>query len=94
MELKRTHYLMIGLVLLFVGVQFRLVEGFVMNKSVSGFMADHLDSKPKGVAVAFTQVADVPQKSRTLSPPRWLAWTFISLGAVMTVYSFALPKNE
>lgn len=90
MSLNRTHYLMIGLVFLFIGVQFRLVEGFVLNKPTSQFVSDKFSSRPKGITAVFSQGTDI----RTLNPPKWLAWTFISLGAVLAVYSFALPKNE
>lgn len=92
MSFKRTHFLMIGLVMLFIGVQFRLVEGFVLNKPTSQFVSEKFGSKPKGIAAVFTQSG--PTSIRTLEPPKWLAWTFISIGAVLGVYSFALPKTE
>lgn len=95
MELNRNHYLTIGLVVMLLGVQFRLVKSYTLTEQSSQFIAKNLNlSEPAAPApmVAFFNVAGTPQSKRQFSPPRWLGFSFISMGVVLVLQSFAMKK--
>ena len=88
---------MLGIVVLLLGVNFRLVDAFVLNESASKVFNERLAPKSQPVAqetyaVSLDPVDDwweqgsSPAPSaprRTVRPPNWLGWSLISVGAVM-----------
>jgi hypothetical protein len=93
MELNRTHYMMIGLVLLAMGIQFRRVESFVLTERATEVIAKRLktqDTATSAFIPAFTSGALAPQ--RVVKPPRWLGYVLLSAGGVMVLHSLAMPK--
>ncbi len=93
MELNRTHYLIIGLVLLALGVQFRRVESFVLNQKTTEVIAKRL-KKTETVATTFVPslATSPPASKRVVKPPRWLGYVLLSAGGVMTLHSLAMPR--
>jgi hypothetical protein len=87
--------LAVGVVALLLGIQFRAVESFVLNEPTSRFIETRLQKSHdihNGHYGAYPEFGhhdpwnagftmSTPRKS--ISPPRWLAWSFISLGAVL-----------
>jgi hypothetical protein len=94
MTLHRHHYFLLGLVLLFLGIQFRLVESFVMNAPASEFvskrMGDEKEQATLGIASLFSPAASTPL--RKVTPPQWLGWVLLSLGSVLVLHALAMPK--
>lgn len=88
---------MIGAVILFAGFQLREVDSFVLNETVTKVINDRIaktvgDSadKPKEAAVFDPYYMDMPEikkatmpTKRSIRPPRWLAYSFLSIGAVL-----------
>jgi len=93
MELNRNHYLTIGLVVLALGIQFRRVESFVLNKEATAFIAKRIKTQ-QTVTTTFVPslVTDPPPAKRVVKPPKWLGWAMVSGAAVMILYSLVLPK--
>jgi hypothetical protein len=96
MELNRNQFFMLGLVVLFLGIQLRFVESFVLNDKATKFLAERL-SKDKPVASAIAPTLDIaPSGSsgslRTIKPPEWLGWALISVGSVLILHSMAMKK--
>jgi hypothetical protein len=93
MEFNRNQWMMIGLVILALGVQFRMVESFVLNQKTTEIIAKRLH-KNDVVAPAFMSALDMsaPPSQRIIKPPRWLGFMMISVGAVLMLHSLAMPK--
>jgi hypothetical protein len=89
-KLNRNHYFLIGLVLLFLGVQFRMVDTVVLNEPVSQVMRNRV--QPQGSQpLAFAQRLVTPQL-HAVQPPKYLGWVLLSVGGVLVLQSFAMPK--
>jgi hypothetical protein len=84
---------LIGIVLLGLGIQFRLVKSFELNERASQFVAQRI-AKPAAAAtttyVSYDPLDDWPASPappavtvRSITPPRWLGWSFISVGVVL-----------
>lgn len=98
MEFNRNHFFVLGTVLLLVGIQFRCIESFVLNEESSRFIAKRLDWKQKNAVTSpfpsLLSVMSPPATRRTVRPPRWLGWSFISVGGVLMLHSLAMRRPE
>lgn len=83
----------LGVIILTIGVQLRVVDTFVLNEEATKVVNKRLIRQPAPeVSQAsfsdpyFTpppvEPAPLPTK-RSISPPRWLANAFISIGAIL-----------
>ena len=94
MELNRHHYFFAGLLILFLGLQFRMVDAVVLNERSTNFLADKLGKSPVEQSSPLRQFfpAAGPLPRKTVRPPQWLGWCLMSVGAVLVLHSLALPK--
>jgi len=100
MDINRNHFMMIGVVLLIMGVQFRSVDAFVIKQSTSQFVAKRLKGKPKTPSMQMAAPMEqsavengwIPESRRTLRLPRWLGLALISVGAVLILNSLVMRK--
>jgi hypothetical protein len=97
MEFNRNQYLMAGLVVLMLGIQLRLVEGFVLNERATSFLHQRVQAmrgQPMASASesATLLASPLPGTRHTVYPPNWLGWSFVSVGSVLILYSLALKK--
>jgi hypothetical protein len=92
MELNRNHYFVIGVVLILIGIQVRMVDTFVLNKEAS----DRLIPKPERTLandLSFTNlVSNTTDVRKTITPAPWIGWLVLSAGAVLTLHALAMPK--
>jgi hypothetical protein len=96
MELNRNQYFMAGLVIFLLGMQLRAVDTYVLNERATQFIAQRMQQmKSRQVASAGdlgALVAHPPGAKHSLHPPKWLGWSLVSVGGVLTLYSLALKK--
>ena len=94
MEFNRNQYFMFGLVLVFLGIQFRMIETFVLNEKASRFIAEKVQpAMSSGDAGARSFLPAVgPTPRRTVRPPQWLGWALISMGSVLILHSLAMKR--
>jgi hypothetical protein len=97
MELNRNQYFLAGLVILLLGIQFRMVDTFILNERATQFLAQRLQQvQPQPLASASDLptlvAAQAPIAKHRLRPPRWLGWSLMSVGSVLVLYSLALKK--
>jgi hypothetical protein len=94
MELDRNQWFMIGLVVLFLGIQVRMVDTVVLNEKASKVLAERVQpvvSDGSGEFPRFlASVGPVPR--RTVKPPPWLGFALISVGTVLILHSLAMKK--
>jgi hypothetical protein len=93
MEINRNQWMMIGLVILALGVQFRMVDSFVLNQKTTEIIAKRLHQDDV-VANTFMPAFNLqaPPSQRVIKPPRWLGFMMISVGAVLILHSLVMPK--
>jgi hypothetical protein len=95
MELNRQHYLATGLIVLLLGLQFRIVESYTLTAESSQFLAKALKKQNQASSpplMAVFNVSTPPASQREIKPPRWLGFAMISLGAVLILQSLAMRK--
>jgi hypothetical protein len=88
MEFNRNQFFMIGVLLVLLGVQFRLVESATLNEKTTQFLAAHSGAAASG----FMAVMPGSVGHKVIQPPQWLGWAFISIGAVCILHSLAMKK--
>lgn len=94
MDLNRNQFFLLGLLVLFLGIEFRMVDSFVLNEKCSKFLIDRAAANDTTVRMAqfFPAVGPTPRK--VIRPPDWLGWAAISAGAVLVLHSLAMKKPE
>ena len=92
--MNRNHYFLIGLVILFVGIQLRMVESFVLNDKATAWVAARTDDSQTTPGEMFVRAfpALAPEQKRTITPANWVGWAVLSVGAVLVLHSLAMPK--
>ena len=88
---------LMGVIILFFGVQLRAVDTFVLNEKVSSIINKRIAAKTPAVAPARqaglydpywgledqTPKAPALPRLRRITPPRWLGYSFLSIGAIL-----------
>ncbi len=97
--MNRNHFFLLGLVLLYLGLQFRFVETFILNDKSSKFLAQRMNSAENSPTLNLTQAAQrffpatlAPSSSRSVTPPDWVGWALLSIGSVLVLHALAMPK--
>ncbi len=95
MTLDRNRYFMFGVILFLLGIQFRMVDSFVLNegstRALQRIAKEAKVADAKGVtASSFMQSAPLPKK--TFKHPPWLGFILLTAGGVMSLHALVLPK--
>ena len=88
MDLNRNQFLFLGVVVLLVGIQIRMVSSYVLTTDATRFLAERT-GKANSMSIAGAG-GIYPRK--VLQPPDWLGWCVISVGAVFVLHSLAMPR--
>ena len=98
MEFNRNQFFFLGMFILLVGFQVRMVQSYTLSAEATQFLAQ----RTGGGSVASASnspsqfiAATVPGSTltrKTVQPPEWLGWCLISIGAVLVLHSLAMPK--
>ncbi len=97
MDINRNQWFMAGLVLLLLGIQFRLADSFVLTAEFTQVLAEGTGTR---VAAADTTTSlmkpfqSAPPANKTVTPPEWLGWALLSIGLVLTLHSMAMKRPE
>lgn len=96
MELSRNHYFSIGLVILFIGIQGRMVYSVELTPECVKFLAEKTGHP---MAAAIKAADDSNSSGKTVAPsktivfPDYAGWSSISIGAVLILHALAMPKS-
>ncbi len=88
MELNRNHYFMAGIVLLLLGIQFRLVDSYVLNEQSSRMLASQ--SGGSSLLGGKPLLAAGGSMHKVVKPPEWAGWALMSIGSVLVLHSLAM----
>lgn len=99
--LMATRIFLMGAIILFFGFQFRAVDTFVLNEKVTRFINEKVDKQQQSVIAEDSYQASLDSyydfglepkaaveplpTNRRITPPRWLGWSFLSIGAVLVL---------
>ena len=95
MDIDRNRYFMFGVVLFLLGLQFRLVDSFVLNENST--RALHRFSQRSNIAdsnLATNVYMQVGSPKKSLRPPNWLGYVLLSVGGVMCMHAMVLTRRE
>ena len=95
MEFNRNHYFLVGVIILFLGVEFRQVESFVLTPELTAFLGKRSGHPVAAVSAITRSILQMDKPvliTTTVKPPEWLGWCFLSVGAVLVLHSWAMPK--
>lgn len=96
MQFTRNRYFMTGMLLVMLGIQFRLVQSFVLNEpttraitrlSRQNPIAAHTPSLSSFLMQAY------PTPKKRVQPPRWLGLAMVAVGAVVALHAMAMPRQ-
>ncbi len=92
MEFNRNQYFFLGVVLMLMGLQFRMVSSYTLTSEATRFLAERTQSSASdGALLALTSdLGAGPQK--VIHPPDWLGWCLMSVGGVLILHSLAMRK--
>jgi hypothetical protein len=92
MELNRNQYFFMGLVVLLIGLQLRIVSSYTLTHEATRFLAERAKASAAD-STLFALTTDLgagPQK--VIHPPEWLGWCLMSVGAVLILHSLAMKR--
>jgi hypothetical protein len=95
MELNRNQIFLTGIVLVLLGAQFRWVESFVLNEKTTQIVAERMQQSQQGTSpgpLKTALISSAPAARRTVTPPRWLGLSLISIGSVLILQSLAMRR--
>ncbi len=92
MAIHRNQYFMVGIILLLVGFQLRMVDSFVLNEKATKFLAERTKGKSSSTT---TLLAIAPSKltNKIIRPPLWVGLCMMSVGVVLTLHALALKGS-
>lgn len=92
--MNRNRYFLLGVLLILLGCQFRMVQSVVLNESATRALARVTQKKAVASSdMMSTFLMDVSRPTKRISPPRWLGLATIAAGAVITLHSIAMPRQ-
>lgn len=95
--INRNHLFMVGTLLILLGVQFRMVQSFVLNEPTTRTLIKLSQKAPAAVTnnssldSFLAQV--VPNPKKRIEPPRWLGLAMVAVGAVVSLHALAMPRQ-
>ena len=100
MEFNRNQYFMFGLIVIFVGIQLRMVDTIVLNEKSSQFIDERMamvsspdePTQTNQMMMVSGSNPSLASPSHTIDPPDWLGWASLSIGAVLILHSLAMKR--
>ena len=95
MSMYRNRYFLAGILLILVGIQFRMVDSFVLNESATRALARITKSDDVASTMGMSSILNsvYPVSRKRVEPPRWLGLALIASGSIMACHAVAIPKG-
>jgi len=94
MDITRNQFFLVGLLLLMLGIQFRLIESIELTPELTQLLAERTSKPLASVSTAAQALipGDKPVAKRIVRPPEWVGWFLGSIGGVLILHSLAMKK--
>ena len=94
-SMYRSRYFLIGVLLILLGVQFRMVDSFVLNAPATEMLTT-VTEKVKVASTSNSSLFTRLYRSPTyrVTPPRWLGLAMIAVGAVISFHAMSVPRRD
>ncbi len=86
MDFNRNQLFFIGVVVLLIGIQFRMVSTYVLNKETTQFLTEYTNET--------TEIEAAVTPNKVIKMPEWTGWCSLSIGAVLILHSLAMEKPQ
>jgi len=95
MEMNRNRYFLIGVLLLLLGSQFRMIDSFVLNEPTTRALAKMTEKSRATTSESFSSflMQVHPKPTKRVHPPRWLGLAMIAVGSVVSLHALAIPRH-
>lgn len=100
MSITRNRYFLAGILLVLLGIQFRMIDSFVLKEPASKVLARFDKTKPvadnnsSGMSSMLSQYYPKPEQPKNrIRPPRWMGLAMITFGAVISCHALVIPKH-
>ena len=97
MELNRNQFFLLGMVIFLLGLQFRLVDSYLLTPKATKLLAEKT-GHPMAAAIEaadkLTGSEETVAPPHRLKQPEWLGWSLMSIGAVLILHSMAMKKPD
>ena len=94
MELNRNQFFFLGLILLLMGAQFRMVGSYLLTEDTTQLLAERVSATTGDEQYASFSNSLGSASQREIHPPEWLGWCLISVGAVLVLQSLAMKRPD
>jgi hypothetical protein len=95
MNVDRNRYFMFGVILFLLGLQFRVVETFVLNESSTRALHRFAQNSKIASNNALTNAyVEMGGARKSVNPPNWLGFVLLTVGGVMALHAMALPRRQ
>ncbi len=96
MQMNRNRYFLLGVLLVLLGIQFRMVDSFVLNEPATRVLARVTKNTPVASNDSMTSfmMQVHPKPMKRVTPPRWLGLAFIAVGTVISLHAIAIPRGQ
>jgi hypothetical protein len=95
MDIDRNRYFMFGVILFLLGLQFRLVDSFVLNESSTRALHKFAQSSKIADSNVATDIfMDVGSPRKSVKPPNWVGFVLLTVGGVMSLHAMVLPRGS
>ncbi len=96
MSMYRNRYFLLGILLLLLGVQFRMVDSFVLNERATRVLARVTKTAPvaDNSGMSSLMMFVTPTVTKRIYPPRWLGMAMIAIGSVISLHALSVPGNR
>ena len=96
MDINRNQFFMLGVLVLLLGIQFRVVDRYVLNDKATRVLANRMAGEDSAQAAALraADATNSPIPRHVVEPPDWSGWCMMSIGSVLILHSLALRKPD
>lgn len=95
MSMYRNRYFLLGILLILLGVQFRMVQSVVLNERATRVLARVTKTTPVADNSGMRSIMSMvyPKPTARIEPPRWLGLSLIAVGSVISLHALSIPKR-
>jgi len=95
-DLNRNQLFLAGMILLLLGVQFRIIESYTLTPELTQVLAERTGHPLAAVNAATAPLTESgkPMAKKTLQPADWIGWAMLSLAATLILQSLVMKRPE